>query len=219
MLLGREQRLDNAGIYLRGAEAFFDSEGRVMLKARGLARALEYCRAPVVLGCNETCNFRELLPDTFLRVVRFPTLPFVLRRQLWQRELAAAFCTVDTADVDALANHFTLSGGQIVAAVRSAVDGFRMREGSAAFPSRADLLAAARAQSQQQLRSLAQRIEPLYSWADVMLPAATLRQLRDIESALKFRHVVLGDWGFEKRFSLGRGLKALFPGLRAPARP
>ena len=33
MLLGREQRLSNAGIYLRGAKAFFDHEGRLLPKA------------------------------------------------------------------------------------------------------------------------------------------------------------------------------------------
>src|SRR5262249_35567000 len=70
----------------------------------------------------------------------------------------------------------------------------------------------ARAQSQQQLRSLAQRIEPAYLWDDLVLPSATLTQLREISSAVKHRNVVYTEWGFEQRLSLAKGMKALFGG-------
>ena len=45
-----------------------------------------------------------------------------------------------------------------------------------------------------------------------MLPPATLSQLREIASAVKHRYIVYGQWGFEQRLSLGKGLKAVFAG-------
>jgi hypothetical protein len=211
-LLGREQRLASAFVCLRRSEAFFDADGRVLPKARSLGPALAECDGPVVLACRTPCDFKALLPDTATRVMRFVEPPFDLRRQLWRRELTAAFGSADGADTDALSNRFTLNGGQIRAAVGSARDVLRMHGIAREFPSRKDLFTAAREQSQQHLRSLAQRIEPLYGWDDLVLPAETLRQLREIEDAVKHRHTVLESWGFKQRLSLGRGLKSLFTG-------
>jgi AAA+ superfamily predicted ATPase len=212
-LLGREQRLGNAGLYLRGVEAFFDAEGRVLPRAHGLARSIERCLAPVIFGCKHGCDVKALLPETRFRLFRFPTLPFTVRREAWQMEIDAAFGGRDGADVDALANQFVLTGGQIREAVCSARDNLRLRERAGTVPSTADLFAAARAQSQGDLTSLAQRIEPIYSWDELVLPPATISQLREVADAVRHRHIVYGQWGFEQRLSLGKGLKALFAGL------
>src|SRR5262249_40771322 len=141
---------------------------------------------------------------------RFPTLPFPLRREAWQTEIEAAFGSRDGADLNALANQFLLNGGQIRDAVQSASDDLRLRERAGTLPSTADLFAAARAQSQHDLRSLAQRIEPVYSWDELVLPRPPMNQLREIADAVRHRHIVYGQWGFDQRLSLGKGLKALF---------
>ena len=121
-LLGREQRLDNAGIYLRRAEAFFDAEGRLLPRAHSLAQSLNRCRPPVVLGCTQSCDLKALLPEIPFHVFRFPTLPFPLRRELWQKEIETTFGGCDGTDLEALANQFVLTGGQIRDAVQSARD-------------------------------------------------------------------------------------------------
>jgi AAA+ superfamily predicted ATPase len=211
-LLGREQRLSNAGLYLCGVEAFFDPEGRVLPRARGLAHSLERCVTPVVLGCEQGCDVKALLPEMRFHLFRFPTLPFTIRREAWQTAIEVAFGGRDGADVDALANQFVLTGGQIRDAVRYARDDLRLRGKSGALPCTADLFAAARMQSQRDLGSLVQRIEPVYSWDDLVLPVATLTQLREVAAALKNRHIVYTQWGFEEKLSLGKGLKALFAG-------
>jgi hypothetical protein len=211
-LLGREQRLDTAGLYLRGAQAFFDVEGRVLPRASGLSQSLDRCIAPVVLGCEDGCDVKALFPETRFHIFRFPTLPFSLRREVWQTEIEAVFGSRDGADMDALANRFVLTGGQIRDAVQSARDDLRLRERAGTLPSSADLFAAARAQSQRDLRSLAQRIEPAYSWDELVLPGPPMNQLREIVAAVRHRHIVYAQWGFEQRLSLGKGLKALFAG-------
>ncbi len=212
VLLAREQRLSNAGIYFRGIEALFDPDGRVQPRARSLARSLTKFISPVVLACSRPCDLKALLPEERFHVFRFPALPFPLRQQVWEREIDSLFNARNGTDMDALASRFVLTGGQIREAVQAAKDDLRLRGNSDALPSTTDLFAAARMQSQRDLGSLAQRIEPVYSWNDLILPPATLTQLREVAEALKNRHVVYAEWGFEKKMSLGKGLKALFSG-------
>ena len=76
----------------------------------------------------------------------------------------------------------------------------------------ADLHTAARARSNQALRDLAQKLEPKYHWDDIVLPRHVLRQLHDVYHAVKFRHIVYGQWGFEDKLALGKGLNVLFSG-------
>ena len=210
-LFDREQRLCNALLFLTHAEALFDAERRLLPRGRGLIRALGFSGQPVVVGADPAFEFAALRIGLRAHVLHFPVPPFSMRRRLWQRELMATFGAVDGADVDALANRFALNAGQIHDAVQFARDRVRVHGASHAAVN-TDLFAGARAQSQPRLRSLTQQIEPLYSWKDLVLPDAVLQQLREIESALKIRHVVMDDWGFEKRMSLGRGMKALFAG-------
>jgi AAA+ superfamily predicted ATPase len=212
VLLSREQRLCNAGIYFRGVEAFFDTEGRVQPRARSFAPSLAQFLAPVILACSRPCDLKALLQEVRFHLFRFPTLPFSLRRQVWEREFDSLFDARNETDIDALASRFVFTGGQIRDAVRSARDDLTLRGKSGALPCTADFFAAARAQSQRDLRSLAQRIEPVYSWNDLVLPVATHNQLREVAAALKNRHVVYTQWGFEEKLSLGKGLKALFAG-------
>jgi SpoVK/Ycf46/Vps4 family AAA+-type ATPase len=166
----------------------------------------------VIFACARHCDLKALLQELRFYVFRFPALPFPLRQQVWEREIESVFNARNGTDINALANQFVLTGGQIRDAVQSARDDLRLRGKPDALPCPADLFAAARAQSQRDLSSLAQHIEPVYSWDDLVLPAATLSQLREIASAVKHRHVVYDQWGFEQRLSLGKGMKALFAG-------
>jgi hypothetical protein len=211
-LLGREQRLCNAGIYFRGVEAFFDAERRVHPRARSLPKCLVLCQAPVILACALPCDLKLLLKGLRFHLVRFPPLPVSLRRQVWHREIEATFGARDRPDVDEVASQFVLTAGQIRDAVQSARDEMRVREGAETLPTTSHLFAAARAQSQRDLHSLAQRIEPVHRWDNLVLPVVTMSQLREIVGAVRHRHIVYAQWGFEQRLSLGKGLKALFAG-------
>jgi SpoVK/Ycf46/Vps4 family AAA+-type ATPase len=85
-------------------------------------------------------------------------------------------------------------------------------EGSAGEPTLDDLFTEARAHSGHQLATLTHKVRPGYSWRDLILPDDALSQLREICSWVATRHLVLGEWGFGKRLSLGKGVTALFAG-------
>ncbi|MBK6864559.1 MAG: ATP-binding protein [Ideonella sp.] len=62
------------------------------------------------------------------------------------------------------------------------------------------------------LEALAQRIAADTRFADLVLPAAQLEQLRAIAEQLRHRHTVHEDWGFGARGARGLGIAALFAG-------
>ncbi|MDT8307825.1 MAG: ATP-binding protein, partial [Anaerolineae bacterium] len=132
---------------------------------------------------------------------------FQRRRQLWERYLAEA--GAPDLNVTPLANQFRFSAGQIRDAVATAADLARWQQ----TPLRAEqLFAASRAHSNQKLGALATKIEPHFGWDDIVLPADTLAQLREMVNTVRQRPRVYHDWGFARRLSLGRGLNALFAG-------
>ncbi|MER2603708.1 MAG: ATP-binding protein, partial [Candidatus Competibacter phosphatis] len=79
-------------------------------------------------------------------------------------------------------------------------------------PTLAELFAAARAQSDHHLRDLARKIKPKYTWADLVLPADELAQLKEICQQAKHRNTVYDQWGFGRKLALGKGLNILFSG-------
>jgi SpoVK/Ycf46/Vps4 family AAA+-type ATPase len=104
---------------------------------------------------------------------------------------------------------FTLSGGQVARAARLAADLASLRGSEAG---RDDLLAAARAVSNQGLVALARKLEPLYRWDDIVVPASVRQQLKEIQAAAEHRDLILVVWGFAERMSRGKGLNVLFSG-------
>jgi SpoVK/Ycf46/Vps4 family AAA+-type ATPase len=75
-----------------------------------------------------------------------------------------------------------------------------------------DLFAASRAHSNQNLTHLATKIQPRYTWEDIILPEDTLSQLHEMVNMVKHRPTVYDDWGFDRKLALGKGLSALFAG-------
>jgi SpoVK/Ycf46/Vps4 family AAA+-type ATPase len=154
--------------------------------------------------------------------VRMAVPDFNLRRACWQESLGQHDIELEQPELDALASRFRLTQGQIVAAVGSALDGARWREAAhtpGAAPARSlprptarELFACARAVSSLNLSALARKIEPKYEWGDIVLPPDQLALLREIRDRARLRHVVYGEWGFERKLSLGKGLNVLFSG-------
>jgi SpoVK/Ycf46/Vps4 family AAA+-type ATPase len=69
-----------------------------------------------------------------------------------------------------------------------------------------------KAQSNRNLANYSRKIEPRYTWDDIVLPHDIKKQLKEIAGYIKYRGIVYTDWGFDKKFSLGKGLNALFSG-------
>jgi SpoVK/Ycf46/Vps4 family AAA+-type ATPase len=87
-----------------------------------------------------------------------------------------------------------------------------VRKPSQQEPKIQDLLDAGRALTSPQVGKFAIRVEPRYSWNDIVLPPEKAQKLRHIASWIKHRRLVHRDWGFGRKLSRGKGLNVLFTG-------
>ncbi len=153
--------------------------------------------------------------------IDFPIGGFQERISSWRRELAKYRITLNEREIEELSSRFRLQPNQIASAVagarsRSVWRAAATKNGSGRNPKNvttlSELCGAARAQCGQTLATLARKIEPLYTWDDIVLPPDALSQLREICQRVIHRQRVFGDWGFEHKLSLGKGVNALFSG-------
>jgi SpoVK/Ycf46/Vps4 family AAA+-type ATPase len=129
--------------------------------------------------------------------------PDALARRAWWASRLGAAGIAGAVDVDALAGRFRLGFDAIAEAVDAAAD---RRAGTE------ELMAHARAVSSRSLDALAQAIEPVRSFDDLVLPAESAAQLRELCDRVARRARVLDRWGFARKLSAGTGTNVLFSG-------
>lgn len=210
----REALLQPALLYWAGFDLLLDEAftahwqlGRELINEAALAapltivlageRAWEAGDAFSTAGGARFARLHLRLPDSAARL------------QLWKSCLDGQ---ADEATLSLLAARFRLSGGQI----RSAAETARSLAQARSAPERrlepGDLLAACRMQSSRKLASLAQKVEAVNAWEELVLPDEQKNQLRALHDQVRYRSRVLEDWGFGGKLSLGKGLHALFTG-------
>jgi hypothetical protein len=200
VIVVREAQINNAVLH-------FDSDGFDDGVMQALAHAIASQNADVIVSSTAVPAALQKLAMT---AVDFPRPSYETRREQWRRSLAAARIEITDEELDSLAGRFRLYPDEICAAVESA--GIRAVWRGVRRTSAGDLSAAARSLSGRQIGAMARKIEPSYSWADIVLPDGTMGQLRAICSRVVHQHRVLDEWGFEKKLSMGKGVTALFAG-------
>jgi SpoVK/Ycf46/Vps4 family AAA+-type ATPase len=212
-LLSREATLRQAALYLNHLEVLLLDEAPQKERLLILARELARHDSLIFLGSEAEWHPVGLWQETCFLSFKFPLPEFPLRLKLWTQALAGCGHKLEQdVDVATVAGKFILSGGQIMDAVREATHLLKLRTAKRRRISLDDLHRAARDQSNQSLSRLAQKIEPVYSWKDIVLPPRAVQQLREVCISVKHRHVVHSEWGFDSKLSLGKGLNVLFSG-------
>jgi AAA+ superfamily predicted ATPase len=205
----REAQLLGAVMYLDRLDVLRSDDRAVALD--GLLARVSAAPGIVILagtqGWPSTSAAIDVIP------VPFAVQDFEARRHYWQARLQDANIPASGADLDSLAGGFRFTLEQIDGVLTGARSQVRLRPvGTGDTPSVSQLFAIARAQSTGNLGSLARKIEPLYTWPDIVLPADQISQLREICSQARHRDVVFGNWGFDRKISYGKGLNVLFSG-------
>jgi SpoVK/Ycf46/Vps4 family AAA+-type ATPase len=143
--------------------------------------------------------------------IHFPIPDFKLRKKIWEKALNGRNNFMTDLTPDLLAEKFKFTEGQIRAAIATAIDRTFFHPFEKNVITDEDLLIGCRQQNNQKLSELSLKITPKFSWQDIVLPDDQIAQLREICNHLKYRHIVYGEWGFEKKVS-GKGLNVLFSG-------
>lgn len=212
-LVFRYARFYRTVLYLDGLDAWHGNE-----RSASYRRLLEQIvAAPGIVILAGATPWQPVSGDPLgVIFVSFALPDFARRRACWQFHLAPLPGSLSADELNALAERFRLTPAQIAEAAALARQLARQAATQAtatdATPTLAELFSAARIQSGHELAALARKIEPKYTWADIVLPADTLAQLHEICQRVTHRHRVLGAWGFAAKLSLGKGVNALFAG-------
>jgi vesicle-fusing ATPase len=202
-LLVRAAALPSPGPELASTARRVDREtllsfGVPVLDAEGAAETtvtavLDELDAPIVAVVGEWMG-RATSRIALQRTVGLPTPAEA--RGLWRK-------SVEGQDevVDELAQHFRLSASAIDAVGRELrATGDR------------DLRRLCRERARVPLEGLAERVDPVASWDDLVLPRGHLELLSEIALHVRHRTQVYERWGFAERTSRGLGVTALFAG-------
>lgn len=204
-----QQRLQGAGLFLLPGEAMFDKEGKPLPEAQHFIKALTPAKSPIFIACEPGTPWREALSGQRAVCFHFDAPGYSARLKLWEEALAPANAILPRAELEALADRFVFTPGQINSAVTAAVDSQILFGQSLNAES---LFEAARAQSDQSLGNLAVKVKAIHAWDDLVLPHVALRRVKEVAAAIKYRHIVYSEWGFDRRIASGKGLKVLFAG-------
>jgi len=164
---------------------------------RAAARFLALSSGLFLLGTREA--WPELMPTASVVDVARPTP--AEQRATW----LAALGVQPEPVADRLAGQFDFDAATIRTIARTAA-------GSTPEEQLPRLWDACAATCRPRMDALAQRIESLVSWDDLVLPEAELNLLRQIADQVRHRAVVYHDWGFADRLNRGLGITALFAG-------
>ena len=211
-LVGRETVLQQAALCLENFESLLADDNRHLPQLKWL---LETVRT--FSGLTFLCGSRPWKPQGLLEGEVFISEDFPIpdenaRKQLWANGLAGEACLALHVDPGALAGKFRLTPGQIQDALVAARNLARWRSPDNPQVTAADLHAACRAQTSPKLGALARKVDTKYVWNDIVLPPDQVSQIREICNQARYRHIVYGEWGFDRKLSLGKGLNALFSG-------
>jgi hypothetical protein len=153
---------------------------------------------------------RERRPDQNRPMLTFDVQTPTTQEQqaLWQEMLGPVAVHLN-GQVDRLTAQFNLSAPAIQAACVQAVG---QATGDTAGQLPALLWQACRTQARPRLDDLAQRIESVASWEDLVLPERERQMLQDIAVHVRHRTCVYETWGFAAKSPRGLGISALFAG-------
>ena len=204
----REARLQRAVLHVTAADALGAVTDETSAAGGGVEAILDVLDRhddDVFLTARNPLAGRWNASEHELVTLAVPRPSYDLRRTLWER----VDTLPDGVDPTDLASKFRLTASGVDRALAAA----RTLARAADEPLGAEhVYAGCRAQSGEQLDALARRIEPGYTWDDIVLPPDRLDHLRTVAAHVKHRGTVYVDWGFEARYSLGNGLVVLFAG-------
>lgn len=210
-LIGRETALHSAALCLLGFDTFI-SDGsnhqRVMLLKEMLRT---FSRLTFLIG-SKPWNPPEFNDKEIFISLEFPNPDDKSRKFFWENKSAEVARIADSTNFGELAGKFRLTPGQIRNSLFAARNLALWRHGPGGLVTADDLHAACRNQSRTKLGALLCKIKPKYEWKDIILPEDQMFQLREICNHARYRHIVYGQWGFDRKLSYGKGLNALFSG-------
>jgi hypothetical protein len=191
----RESVLSRAGLLVELDESYTPTQ---------LEYILNHFRGPVVFASTRR------MPAVGRKIVVLEP-PEISRSELTQffRQRAAPWADSLNGCLDQVVDQFQLSFEQIqnVGTQLTAPTDDKSPEAV-----RQRLWHACRNHARQNMDAMAQRVEAIATWDDLVLPELAMETLKRIADQVRHRHTVYDSWGFRQQSNRGFGISALFVG-------
>lgn len=193
-----------------------DSEGDQdkRLKRRQWIKELQSFTGIIFILANKQIKPAELIKSHAYIDIQIKTPQDIQRKEIWE-EITNGYTFDTQVNWGSVANKFRFTYGQIEQALKTAKDlsnwGNKDQSNSRVIRL-TDLHHACYTLVEHNLEKKAVRINPKYTWDDLILPPEQKEELRNACNQMKYRHIVYGTWGFDKKLSYGKGLSMLFTG-------
>jgi SpoVK/Ycf46/Vps4 family AAA+-type ATPase len=210
--LFREARLQNAIVFFDECEGILSHRQLGNPQLSLILSAIEHYDGVIILSTNQPEVLDGALDRRVLYRVGFDPPSVSLRKLIWEVHLSPNIPTTDDVNCAELAHKFEFTGGYIKNAILVALNRALMRPERPVQLTGEDLTVAARSQLRSRLAEYAERHVTPLRIEDLILPEDTDTQVREILDAARSRSIVFQEWGFDRKFSKGRGLSALFDG-------
>jgi ATPase family associated with various cellular activities (AAA) len=194
----REVALTSSALYVE-TEAIDPTETRSVIT---VSRLLERVNGPLFLSTRD--RWRPMRRTVFTLDIGKPTVEE--QRRMWQALLGHEVAGLN-GHIRELVSQFNLNTSAIRSSAQEALS-----SGASGTVLAKELWDASRAQSRPRLTDLAQRIEPLATWDDLVLPESERQFLREIAAHVAHKATVYESWGFGAVSNRGLGISALFAG-------
>ena len=210
----REATISGAALYLDNFSPVFEKEDKTYPIPNSIAQVIRDFPWLAFVATQNPWNNEELLQESLFMGIGFSKPTYPERKLIWKSIIlkAKGVSISDDIDLEMLANKFAFTPAQIIDAVNFARNLSLARSTDNAVLTMSDLSSSCRSVSNQGLVLLTKKIDPNYTWSDIVLPEKTIETLQDICNHVKNKQFVYHDWGFGKKFSLGKGLIVLFKG-------
>ncbi len=184
-----------------------DLEAADLAREAAIAHLCEWLRSPVLIATADRRRAR-LRPSLAFDIGRPTTSE---QYEVWEAALGTTAASLN-GQVDALVSQFNLSVPVIQATCSQVKREWQQQESDDTTDFNGLLWDSCRAQARPKLDDLAQRIDCLAGWEDLVLPEAQKLVLRDVAAHVNQRAQVYGRWGFGGKSNRGLGISALFAG-------
>lgn len=209
-LVFREALLQKASIYFEGFDAVV-KDANTKVSPLNIIKKMDQYPYWIFLSGGQSWEPPCVFNNHGFISLDLPLPEAKNRKMLWDAFLDGYDLSGDV-DLNEISGKFKFSAGQIKDAIFTAGQVAKSRGDDDQAISLSDLYRGCKAQSNQKLSSMAKKIEPRYTWEEIILPNDVKEQLREISSHVKYRETVYSDWGFDRKLSLGKGLNIFFSG-------
>lgn len=211
-LILREGLLQPAAVYLDNVDTALRKEESTITYLKTVNKMFRRMGWIVFLSSTSRWTHSGTDEDQMFFEFEFPVLTHRERESYWNYALNGDRPPDNNIDMKSVVSNFRFTRSQINDSVSSARNMALLRDQDNLIITEDDLITAARSCSNQNISSFGRKIIPKYVWDDIVLPRDNLQHLKELCGHVKFHSMVYGEWGFDRKHSLGKGLNILFSG-------